>query len=317
MTERVDSAADAVAAHQLADGGVVGIVAADTPKTAENRPKRPRPGTAGGGPGGQRGNRGGRPGRSGPPGNANAAKHGRYLTIGTMPGASYARKLAGAFRRALEAAVLDKHGEISLMAACSISSATRHEIRAVLLGRALRAKDVSLADRITLLRDISAASDSRDKAVRQLGIDRAAAASGNAWDRLKRLRVVDATAGPPAVGERDVDAADDSDDSDLADDDADGDGWTAAVVTAAPDRAEGVQRPAGCDATAADDMGAVAAAWNAARGPHGDGAGGVADGRDADGTADGRQDPARHAASIATVGPGRSPRPQNRMMPRR
>lgn len=150
--------------------------------------------------------RGGQPGRSGPPGNDHATRHGvfGFLSIGKLPrGASYVRRLLGQLRESLEEAVREKHGELSVYHSALIQSALRHEGRCLLLQRYLRQGDeitetqrtasvndeqagkgkvhsrvkvtakhgLTLENRINLLREIGAASTSRDQCLQRLGLD--------------------------------------------------------------------------------------------------------------------------------------------------
>lgn len=101
-------------------------------------------------------------------------RHGKYLflRVGRQPkGAAYIGRELADLRRETEAAVLDRHGSVSILGAALIQSATRHEGRARLLQRYMRSEgDLPLHDRIQLLREISAASDSRDKCLERLGL---------------------------------------------------------------------------------------------------------------------------------------------------
>jgi hypothetical protein len=113
-------------------------------------------------------------------GNRNALKHGTrtILTSGRMPaGCGYIGRQVKALRSALNAEIAARHdGEISLLHGCYVQSAMRHEQRAMLLQRWLReTSDLSLDYRISLLREISAATDSRDKCLRAIGLDKDAA----------------------------------------------------------------------------------------------------------------------------------------------
>jgi hypothetical protein len=114
-------------------------------------------------------------GKGGPPiGSTNALKHGvkSFLTTGKLPN-SYVKKQLGKLRRQLESAVVESHGELSLYHSALIQSCARHEARAELLNRYLsNEKNLSLSDRMNLLAQISAATDSRDKALKALGLDR-------------------------------------------------------------------------------------------------------------------------------------------------
>lgn len=103
-------------------------------------------------------------------------KHGIYsfLAIGRAPhGCQYVFRLIGQFKQALEFAVAAKHGEIGLYHAALIQTACRHEGRAQLLTRWLRKgeAELSYADRLSTLKEIGAASDARDKALKALRLD--------------------------------------------------------------------------------------------------------------------------------------------------
>lgn len=109
-------------------------------------------------------------------GNRNAVTHGIYsfLAMGSLPkGASYIRRQLSRLEDALRDAVLDKHGEISLLRAALVQTACRHEGRALLLSRWLRdrAGQMSDHDRMVYLREIGNASDARDRALKALGLD--------------------------------------------------------------------------------------------------------------------------------------------------
>lgn len=138
------------------------------------------------------------PERSGgaPKGNTNRMRHG--LTAAKLPkGCQYIENRVGQFRKQLEAEIVECHGEITILSAALIQSACRHETRAKLLGRWLREGEdevrtstskqgsngsgtqltaevtrttLTITERSGLLRDISAASDSRDKCVERLSL---------------------------------------------------------------------------------------------------------------------------------------------------
>lgn len=116
---------------------------------------------------------------AGSKGNVNAMTHGvcSYLSLGKLPkGCAYIRRQLTAFRRELEAAVMDQcNGEIGIRDAAFVNSAARHEGRCQLLTRYLRGDDCkSLADRLAVLREIGHATDSRDKCIVALGLRRTA-----------------------------------------------------------------------------------------------------------------------------------------------
>jgi|GEM_PF-2995763 len=138
------------------------------------------------GPPGHRHSVGNAGGPGGMPGNANAVKHGlhSFLATGRLPkGASYVKKLLAGYRAAVEAAVIDQHGEIGLYHASVVQSCIRHEARAQLLLRYLRLIDnaeateagrnappKSIDERVKLLKEIGAATDRRDACLKELGI---------------------------------------------------------------------------------------------------------------------------------------------------
>jgi hypothetical protein len=112
-----------------------------------------------------------------PANNTNALVHGRwaFLRTGRLPKKrSYTKRQLNGFAHALDDAIVSKHGEISLVNAARKQSVLRHEGRAALLAAYLREQEaeLSLADRMALLREISQASDARDKALAALDIDK-------------------------------------------------------------------------------------------------------------------------------------------------
>ncbi|MGE0760613.1 MAG: hypothetical protein AB7O38_26615 [Pirellulaceae bacterium] len=108
-----------------------------------------------------------------PAGNGNAVRHG--LTAGTLPkGAAYIARSTGQFRTALEGAIVERKGEISLHDAAVIQTAIRWERHALLVQRWLRRElaDLSPDQRLAFSRDVARASAERDKCLKILGLDR-------------------------------------------------------------------------------------------------------------------------------------------------
>lgn len=111
-------------------------------------------------------------------GNAHRQTHGvrSFLALGRLPkGASYIRRLMGEFRRELEQRVGETHGgEVSLTKAALITTAARHEGRALLLSRylALEGDGLKTLERMSLLDAIGRASDARDRVLEKLDLDR-------------------------------------------------------------------------------------------------------------------------------------------------
>lgn len=128
--------------------------------------------------------RNGRAKTGAPAGNTNAQAHGvwSFLALGRLPkGASYIRRLMGELRTQLERCVVQVHGQVSLGHAATITTVCRHEGRALLLSRYLATEGDALpiAQRVPILEAIGRATDSRDKAIAALDIDRDATA--DAW----------------------------------------------------------------------------------------------------------------------------------------
>lgn len=116
----------------------------------------------------------GKPGRSGPPrNNRNAMRHG--LRGGQLPkDARYIEHRLNRFRRLLEDAVLGARGEVTLTDAAAIQTCLRWERHAALAQRWLvkQGNTLKLVDRLKFSEAIAKASDSRDKALAALKLDR-------------------------------------------------------------------------------------------------------------------------------------------------
>jgi hypothetical protein len=132
-------------------------------------------------------------GRGAPAGNRNRTLHGvrGWAMIGSYPkGCSHVRRYVGRMRVELETAVHALCGSVSIYQAALIQSACRHEGRALLLTRWLRtesacstkaasepqakAEALSVTERLSILKEIGNATDSRDKCIRALGLDQQA-----------------------------------------------------------------------------------------------------------------------------------------------
>lgn len=106
--------------------------------------------------------------RGAPDGNRNRLRHG-LRTSRTPPGCRDIEIDARKLRRNLEDAVLANCGEVAIYQAALINSAVRHEKRARLIERWLSQNaELPLTDRCQLLRELSAATDSRDKCLEKL-----------------------------------------------------------------------------------------------------------------------------------------------------
>lgn len=107
--------------------------------------------------------------------NTNAMTHGLSARHGLrgsgLPkGCGHIRRAINVFRRAIEAAVFDDRGEISLTDAAHINTAFRWERHAQLAQRWLmfQAETLSDADRLAYSRDVAKASTERDKSIAAL-----------------------------------------------------------------------------------------------------------------------------------------------------
>lgn len=116
----------------------------------------------------------GKPGRSGPPkGNLNSGRH--FLRAGSLPKRlKYIEVRLNCFRRNVESLVVAQKGEVSLLDAARINTALRHERHAILAQHWLRVEGERMAasDRLRFSEAIGKASDSRDKALVALGLDK-------------------------------------------------------------------------------------------------------------------------------------------------
>ena len=111
--------------------------------------------------------------KGGPPaGNKNATRHGLRAS-NLPPGCSYLEGQLTAFRRYVRTELVARDGATSTYQEAVLQSCVRHETRALLASRWLRKElDLRIDQRISLLREISHATDSRDKCLRLLGLDR-------------------------------------------------------------------------------------------------------------------------------------------------
>jgi len=111
-----------------------------------------------------------------PLGNVNALKHGlrakRLLPLGDLgKGFKLVERSLRGFRRSLEAAVIERHGEITLPMAAIVNTAMRAEQSCQLSQRALRdAGQLSPSERLSFHRELRLASEQRDRNIRLLGL---------------------------------------------------------------------------------------------------------------------------------------------------
>ena len=108
-----------------------------------------------------------------PKGNQNAMKHGKGLSLGSLPpGCSYIKRQTNLLDRELQALTLQVHGAIGPVERMLIQTAIRHERHAQLAQRWLRlnAEVMSHDVRLAYSREIARASSARDKAIAELDL---------------------------------------------------------------------------------------------------------------------------------------------------
>lgn len=111
-------------------------------------------------------------------GNMNALRNGSKasyrLILGDLPKPlERVKRNARQYRRDLEAAVQDRHGDIDIIRAHAIDAAVGAETHASICRWLLNTKidSMSVADIVTCSREIARAKDTRNRIVRQLGLD--------------------------------------------------------------------------------------------------------------------------------------------------
>jgi hypothetical protein len=107
--------------------------------------------------------------------NSNRTSHGvrAWESVKRLPkGAGHVRRALYAERDELRREVVAQHGGITMYRSAVMQSALRHSGRAQLLERWLRLEDsLTLAERLAVLKEIGAATDSRDRCLKALGLD--------------------------------------------------------------------------------------------------------------------------------------------------
>lgn len=109
----------------------------------------------------------------GQPGNANRTLHGLRAS-GLPASATYLEGQLRAFRSYVRGELAARGVDAGILHEALLQSAVRHETRALLAAKWLRDQDgeLSLDQRLQLLTTISAATDSRDKCLFRLGLDK-------------------------------------------------------------------------------------------------------------------------------------------------
>ncbi|WP_166820019.1 hypothetical protein [Thalassoroseus pseudoceratinae] len=106
-------------------------------------------------------------------GNRNRMRHG--LHAGKLPaGCGYIENRLNSFRRKLEDIVMAAKGEVTITDAAHIQTALKWERHGMLALRWLKIEGDSLkpTDKLNFSREIAKASESRDRAIRALNLDR-------------------------------------------------------------------------------------------------------------------------------------------------
>ena len=133
-----------------------------------------------------------------PKGNSNAIRHGLRAVATLPPGCNWVRKRLVQFRQSVEGAIVDTHGEVDLFRAATLQTAVRWEAVAQLAARWLREAGDTLSptDKLTFVRQAAMASESRDRSLKALGLDKSQVADlDNLYRRPLEAAVVDPVAG--------------------------------------------------------------------------------------------------------------------------
>lgn len=115
-----------------------------------------------------------------PKGNQNGVTHGLKLRCSDVPAkCNYVRIVRNQLRDVLTTVVEERKGEVSLVDACYIQSATKWETHSQLAARWLRlhAGDMTHQDKLAYSREVARASSERDKCVEKLGLTKVEAAN--------------------------------------------------------------------------------------------------------------------------------------------
>lgn len=106
------------------------------------------------------------------PGNANALKHGRHLTVGRLgPGMGYIKSLVSQFRRAVERAIQEAGRTLGEYERLRLQSACRHEQNSLVAQWGLRncKSELDIPD---LAAEVARATAERDKVLLSMGLDK-------------------------------------------------------------------------------------------------------------------------------------------------
>ncbi len=110
----------------------------------------------------------------GPAGNKNAVTHGLRMELNELPAdCSRIRRERYKMRRVLEDTILERDGTISPYQASTIQTAIRWSTHSALAARWLRIEpDLTIEQKLALSRDVARASESRDRCLKLLGLDK-------------------------------------------------------------------------------------------------------------------------------------------------
>ena len=141
-----------------------------------------------------------------PRGNKNRTLHGLRAS-GLPNGCTYIRSSLSSLRTLVRNELEQRQGggRLELYQEACLQSAVRHETRALLVARWLRlaGDELDIDKRISLLRDLSNATDARDRCLKELGLDKSPAADD--WPA-----VITAVATPTAPIDESMDTPQDS-----------------------------------------------------------------------------------------------------------
>ncbi len=120
----------------------------------------------------------------GPIGNRNRVTHGMRMELNELPnGCGRIRRERYRMRSLLEKTVLERDGQIEPYQAATIQTAIRWATHAALAARWLRIEpDLTIEQKLALSRDVARASESRDRCLKLLGLDKRSGA--DPWDTV-------------------------------------------------------------------------------------------------------------------------------------
>jgi hypothetical protein len=136
-----------------------------------------------------------------PAGNKNAMRH-ALNSGGLPPNCSYIARQINSFRTAMEKAILDVRGQLGVYEVACVQTATEYHCHALKCRRWARIADDELShdQRLNFSREIAKAFESRDKILRNLGLNHKAGIDETILDALYShvpVGITDRSAGDP------------------------------------------------------------------------------------------------------------------------